>query len=77
MLNLERIQRKFVKYICFKPHTFVLPDQYEALCSVFRLPTLQQRCLYLDMMFLHKCATGVYNLPDVLFKLCFNVPCKN
>ena len=73
---LESVQRKFVKYLCFKTNTLYHTDRYEALCSVFKIPTLQQRRFYLDMMFLHKCATSIYNLPDVLFKLCFNVPSK-
>ena len=76
MSTLESVQRKFVKYLCFKTNTLYHTDQYEALCSVFKFPTLEQRRFYLDMMFLHKCATGIYNLPGVLFKLNFNVPGK-
>jgi hypothetical protein len=37
--NIERVQRKFVKYLCFKSALPYDRDKYPELCSYFNLPT--------------------------------------
>ena len=47
---------------------------YSNLCYEFRLPKLENRRKFLDTLFLFKILHSVYNVPDVLAQIHFNVP---
>ena len=52
--KLERIQRKYLKYICYKTRTMYHDYSYESLCDHFNLKTLQSRRSISDLTFLNK-----------------------
>ena len=52
--KLERVQRKYLKYICCKTRTMYHDYSYESLCDCFNLKTLQSRRSISDLTFLNK-----------------------
>lgn len=74
--EIERVQRKFVKFLCFKFGHPYDGQRYKQICSSLGLPTLHSRRAYLDAMFLHKCAIFTYNCPYILSRLHFSTPTR-
>ena len=74
--RLERVQQKFIKYLCVKVGLRYSSNNYTFLCTFFQLPTLQQRRRFLDVTFLYKCMFSVYNCSEILESICFNVPSR-
>ena len=72
--KLERVQIKFIKYLCFRTSMAYSKAMYSNLCYEFRLPKLENRRKFLDTLFLFKILHSVYNVPDVLAQIHFNVP---
>ena len=75
--RLERVQRKFVKYLCGRVGIAYSSDSYGSLCAFFKLPPLQKRRQFLDMTFFYKCMFSFYDCSEILQSICFNVPSRS
>lgn len=74
--NLERVQRKYVKYLAFKADG-VYPARGTPqldLLTRFRLDDLALRRVYFSILFLHKLLTYTLDCPEILRSICFNIP---
>jgi hypothetical protein len=74
--RIERVQYKFIKYMCFKSSVFYSSSNYESLCTLFNLPPLYKRRLFLDVNFLYKVVNSHYDCSVLLTKVCFSVPAR-
>ena len=72
--KLERVQKKFIKYLCARSSLDYSREMYNHLCHEFHLPTLESRRKFLDTIFLFKILSGYYSVPDVLAQINFNIP---
>ena len=74
--KLERVQIKFVKFLCCKSNTPYSSDQYHALCKYFSLPTLTARRKMSDLSFLHKCLNNFYKCTYIISEIPFYFPSR-
>lgn len=72
--KIERVQKKFVKFFCYKFKIQYTSTDYYNQCLALNLPTLSQRRIQLDMMFLHKLVNHKYECPNLLENLQFRIP---
>ena len=72
--NTERVQMKFIKFLCFKTNQPYSSNNYEELCQHFKLSPLYHRRRFLDAIFLYKCVNNMYDCPEILSRITFNVP---
>ncbi len=72
--QIERVQRKFVKFLCFKSALPYDRERYSELCMHFNLPQLHQRRSFLDSVFIYKCVNSFYDCPDILSHIHFYAP---
>lgn len=63
--RLERIQRKFVKMLCFKFNIYYDRDNYDLLVKYFSLQPLAERRVFSDLMFAFKVLNGVVRCSDI------------
>ena len=59
--KVERVQRKFIKYLCFKQNMRYCSTEYAELCNFFTLPPSFNRRKVSDLCFLYKCVHSVVN----------------
>jgi len=75
--QLEKIQRKFVKYLYFVRYgeypNFTIID-YETVLSMFNLSTLDNRRKYLQTMFIYKLFNDIICSPELLYNFNIRVP---
>ena len=57
--KIERVKKKFIKYLCYKSKIQYSTDNYPVLCHHFRLSSLQHCRQVADLIFLYEC---VYSL---------------
>ena len=72
--RIERVQRKFIKFLCFKEGMEYNADNYLNLCSHFKLSPLFIRRQVLDLCFIHKCVNYITDCPDINSSFTFFVP---
>lgn len=72
--NLERVQKSFLKYLCFKSGTNYGDLGYDGACVHFNLPPLSKRRSVLDVSCLHGLISGKYHCSYLLSQLPFYVP---
>ena len=74
--EVDRVQRKFLKYLNFKSCGFYPPRNfdYEILMSSFQLLSLDVRRKHFSRVFLYKLLHGQIECPDLLCRLNFLVP---
>ena len=71
--SIERVQIKFIKFICFKTKHPYDRGNYEVLCQYFNLSPLHRRRQFSDAIFLYKCVNNMYDCPDIFSWVNFNV----
>ena len=59
--KVERVQKKFIRYLCFKQNIPYCSSEYRKLCTFFKLPPLFNRRKVSDLCFLYKCIHSVVN----------------
>jgi hypothetical protein len=74
--NIERFQHTFFKYVCFKSYVPYSSSNYESLCTIFNLPPLHKRRIFLDVNFLYKVVNSYYDCTVLLSNVCFCVPAR-
>lgn len=72
--KVERVQKKFLKYFCYKFHDSYSSDNYEELCNKYNIPPLCSRRSYLELSFLYKIYNSNYDTPNLLNELNIRVP---
>lgn len=72
--RIEAIQKKFLKYLCFRLNVPYSSDRYLSLCKKFHLLPLDLRRKTADLVYLHKIVTSAIDCPDLLSKLKFKIP---
>ena len=75
--KLERVQRKFVRFFCWKFNRKYQSDMYEETCKELKLPLLSKRRKINDMIFLYKVINGIYDCPSLLNEMNIRVPSFN
>lgn len=63
--RLEKVQRKFVKFLCFKSHIIFDSFPYEHHLQHFSLPHLLSRRTFYDVMFAFKVLNDMVKCPDI------------
>lgn len=69
--RIEKVQRKFVKYLCFKSNIQYDREIYELILLYLGLPLLEVRRQYYDFMFIFKVLNAIISNAEILqmFKL--------
>lgn len=75
--RIERIQQKFLKYLCFKLKCPYSSANYFNICKQHHLVPLKQRREIADITFLLNITTGSTDCPELLSKLYFNAPTRS
>ena len=74
--KVERVQKRFIKHLCFINCIPFENERYASLCDHFQLTTLAQRRKITDLTLFHKILHGKVNCPYLLSCICFNLPRK-
>lgn len=74
--RLENIQRKFIKYLCYRTGYYYKSNDYLNICAKFHLLPLCNRRKIADVIFLLKIISGRIICPELLSKIGFNTPTK-
>lgn len=74
--NIEKLQHRFVKWVCFKQNIPYHRVDYPTLCGQLNLISLQSRRTISDISFILKILNNSINVPDLLSSLNFNVPSR-
>lgn len=74
--RLEKIQRRFVRLLCFKNGTLFDRFSYEYHLQYFSLPHLISRRKFYDIMFAFKVLNNIVKCPDVLCMFAIHVPVR-
>lgn len=74
--KIERVQKKFVKHLCYLSKVDYHNDNYVALCNIFQLTTLERRREITDLMLFHKLLHSKVNCSELLSSVYFNVPSR-
>ena len=75
--KIERVQKKLIKYLCYKSKIQYSSDSYPELCHHFRLPSLQHRRQVADLMFLHKCVHSQLDSSYLVGAIQFHCPSRS
>jgi hypothetical protein len=73
--QLERVQRKFLKFAAFALRIECQPHEYQPVLQCLHLSTLSDRRKQANLSFLTKLINGDVDSPVLLNKLNFRVPC--
>ena len=74
--KVERVQYKFLKYLCFKCNVPYRSSEYASMCKYFNLPSLEARRSVLDLCFLHKCLNATYCNAFIVSEIPFYYPVR-
>lgn len=75
--RIERVQKRFIKFLCFHQRVPYRSDNYLSLCKKYHLLPLSNRREISDCIFLLKTVRGDINCSDILSTFYFNVPSKS
>lgn len=75
--RLERVQRKFLRYVQFKLRQPVIEIRYNALMSDLNLPLLSTRRTINDILILFKLLNNLIDCPQMLSVINIRVPVKS
>lgn len=74
--KIERIQKMFVRHLCFVSKMQYDSSNYVNLCKHYRLSTLEHRRKLLDVTTFHKILHSSINCPYLVSSIHFNIPVK-
>lgn len=74
--RIENVQRRFVKYLCFRTGARYDSSQYLAVCKKHHLLPLDERRQIADVVFLNKIAIGVIDSPELVAKVSLRAPSR-
>jgi hypothetical protein len=67
--RIEKIQRKFIKFACYKCHIYFDRNNYDNILAYFGLSTLRSRRIRLDLCFFFKVINYMITCSSILFLL--------
>ena len=76
ILKIERVQKRFVKHLCFITKTPYDSTMYIQLCNRFGFTSLQTRRKITDLLFFHKILHGRKKCSLLVSAISFNLPIK-
>ena len=78
-VTLEKVQRRFLKFLYFKKHKVYPPQGFPQtdLCTEFRFCALELRRKYADVKLLNKILNNIVNIDRFYFRLTFATPREN
>lgn len=76
VMRIEQIQKKFVRYLCYRLKIPYTSDEYLNLCKKFHLLPLSTRREIADITYLLKIMSNSIDCPELLNKIKINVPYK-
>ena len=74
--KIERVQKRFVKHLCFHSNINYSSDDYVSLCNHFQLTTLNNRRKVADMVLFYKILHSRINCFSLVSKVLLNVPTR-
>ena len=74
--KIERVQRVFVKFLCFQARIEYKSDNYAALCKHFHLTTLAHRREVSDIMLFYKITNNMINCNYLTSAIYLKVPIR-
>jgi hypothetical protein len=74
--NIERIQRKFLRFINFKLGIPRSELNYDHILSILNIGTLENRRIINDLIFLYKIVNNLFDSPDLVQNIMFRVPTR-
>lgn len=75
--RIERIQKKFLKYLSIKLKAPYHSNNYLSICKKHHLIPLHKRREIADLTYFLKITTGNIDCPELLSKLSFNTPTRS
>lgn len=75
--RIEQLQKKFLRYVCYRTNERYTSDNYIDLCKKHHLLPLVNRRDIADVIFLLKIASGTVDCPELLSKIALRPPCRN
>ena len=75
--RIEKIQRRFTKYLAYRDSSLSYRSPYEYRLNHFKLHNMHDRRTYLELNFLRKIIIGKNESSDILSELTFNIPRNN
>ena len=76
VMRLERVQQRFIKWMCFKKNIEYHRCDYELMCSHHKLLTLKHRRAVIDVTFLFKVISNDIDSSILLSRINILVPVK-
>ena len=73
--RIEKIQKKFVKFLCYKFNIFFNNYNY-TMISYFGLTLLSKRRIMFDMCFVYKVLSGIVTCSNILILFMIHVPSR-
>lgn len=74
--RLERIQKKFIRTLCFKFGITYKSDNYDVLAGYFSLQPLAKRRVFADLMFAFKVLNGIIKCSGIGNMFTYHVPSR-
>lgn len=72
--RVERVQKKFIRCLQYKCHLRKLP--YQQFLNEYNMLPLKARRLQLQAKFLYDLCQNKYDCPDIINKICYQVPVR-
>ena len=76
ILKIERVQKRVVKWLCYKKRTKYESSQYPALCRSFGMQPLESRRTVSDLRNLNKVLCNKINCSELVGCVTFNAPVR-
>lgn len=74
---IERVQRRFLRFVAWKLNIRSDNIDYDQISKLLAIPTLENRRICLDVVFLFKLITGLVDSPELLQRVSFHAPLRN
>lgn len=74
IIKIERVQKYFLKYLSFKQCVFYNDYDYQSLCSVFNMQSLESRRNITDLRYLNKILTNHVDCSYLVGEISLSVP---
>ena len=74
--KLESVQKRYLKYLCYKQRVMYYNYDYPTVCSLFNFTTLKSRRECSDFVFLNKMFQNKVNCPYLISQVQISVPVK-
>ena len=75
--KLESVQKRYLKYLCYKQKVMYHDYDYSSLCFIFNMKTLENRRKVIDVSFLNKIMQNKVNCSYLLNEVSLRVPSRN